>query len=77
MRLGLVQNLAALDGTNGGQILLICASAIMAFSVIKTIKFDVNDNLVVLQPDSSQLFSQNDIITNFEVAQVPLLFSLS
>ena len=46
-----------------------CASANMANYAIKMTKFEVNGNLVMLQPGSSQLFSENDFIMKCEVDQ--------
>ena len=49
LRLGLVQTPVALNGTNGGKMFLIYASASMAISAIEMTKLGVNGNLVVLQ----------------------------
>ena len=70
LRLGLVQILAALDESNGGEIFWMCALSNMAIYAIGITKLEVNVKLVTLQPESSQLFSENkDFIMKYEVDQ--------
>ena len=69
LKLGVVQIPVALDELNGVEIFWMCASVNMAIYAIVMTKFTVNGNLVTLQLGSSQLFSENDSITKFEVEQ--------
>ena len=69
LRLGLVQVPVALHETNRGEISWMFASVNMAIYSIEMIKLDVNGNLATLQPGSSQLFSENDVIMTCEVDQ--------
>ena len=41
----------------------------MAIYATEMTKLEVSGNLVVLQPGSSKLFSKNDVIIKYEVAQ--------
>ena len=69
MRLGLVQVPLALDGNNCGKIFWMCASAHMAIYAIVITKFEINGNLVALEPGSPNLFGENYVIMNYEVKQ--------
>ena len=75
-----MQILVALDESNGGENFSMCASSNMAVYAIEISKLEVNGNLVMLQPGSSQLFSEKkDFIMKYEVDQssmdspIPLL----
>ena len=47
----------------------------LAIYAIKLTKLEVNINLVVLQPGSSQLISENDFIMKYEVEQSSMYLS--
>ena len=59
----------ALDETNGDEIFCVCASANMAIFAIEMTKLEINGDLVMLQPGSSQLFSEKDLTMKYEVKQ--------
>ena len=59
----------ALDGTNEDEVFRMCASVNMAMYAIEMTKLELKCNLVALQAGSSELFSENDVITKYEVEQ--------
>ena len=63
----LVQISVALDGTNGGEIFMLCASANVAVYAIEMKKVEVNSKMVSLLPECYQLFSKNNNIAKIEV----------
>ena len=67
--LGLVQLLAALDGTYGDKIFWMYASANIAIYAIEMTELEVHGNLITLQQSNFQLFSKNDVIIKYEVKQ--------
>ena len=72
LRLGLVQIQVALDESNGGEICQMCSSSNMAIYAIEMTKLEVNGNLVMLQPESFQLFSnKDDFIMKCEIDNWP------
>ena len=70
VRLGLVQIQVALDQSNGGEIFWMCALFNMTIYAMKMTKLEVNGNMVMLQPGSSQHFCEkDDFIMKYEFDQ--------
>ena len=61
-----------LNKSNVGEMIWICTSANIFIYVLEMTELEINDNLVTLQPGSSQLFSENDLIMKYEVDQTSI-----